>query len=273
MAAASTASAVAVQAHGVVAAFELLVLVHILTGSVGLISMWVPVLSAKASANHRFWGRIFIYSMLVTGTIAVGISVCSLAAPLATHTFSQDAALMRGLFGWMMMYLGWLTVALAWHSFVTVRHKQRHERIATPSNFAVQVLMGLAAVNCALRGALLDQPIMIGVAIPGLAAALINLWYLLRPLDLPDEWLVQHFRCGIGAGISVYTAFFAFGAVNWFPALAFNPVLWAIPTVLGVGFMIRHQWAIFRQRQRRGLADRMVAGRVLSALMPGLRQT
>ena len=36
------------------------------------------------------WFRVAI-SMLVTGTIAIGISICTLIAPLETHPFSDDA--------------------------------------------------------------------------------------------------------------------------------------------------------------------------------------
>ena len=243
--------------------FKLLVIVHVVTGTVGLISLWVPILTRKGSERHKLWGRVFVFAMLSTGVIAVGISICSLIAPLETHPFSNDAPLVRGLFGWMMMYLGVLTLALAWHAYITVRKKRDHAASRSPMNFAVQAAMGLSALNCAIYGIGIGQYLMVGIAVPGIAAALLNSHYLFKQDHLPDEWLVQHFRCGIGAGISVYTAFLAFGAVNWFPALAFNPVLWAIPTVLGVSYMIYHQWQNFRQRCRRGLGDRMLAGRLL----------
>ena len=242
--------------------FELLVLAHIATGTTGLLSLWVPILTRKGSAPHKAWGRVFIASMVSTGAIAVGISICSLIAPLETHHFSKDAPLIRGLFGWMMMYLGVLTIALAWQSWIAVIHKRDHDAMRTPFSFAIQVAMGCLAVLCAAYGIAIEQSIMVGIAVPGLAAAILNTAFLAQRQHLPDEWLVQHFRSGIGAGISVYTAFLAFGAVNWFPALAFNPVLWAIPTVLGVAYMIHHQWQNFRQRQRRGLGRQMVAGRL-----------
>lgn len=243
-------------------AFQLLVLAHIVTGTTGLISLWGPVVTRNGSNLHKIWGRIFVFSMLSTGTIAVGISICSLIAPTETHRFSTDAALIRGLFGWMMMYLGVLTVALAWHSYITVRHKRDHTAMRTVFSIAIQAAMGLLALVCAIYGVAIGQSIMVGIAVPGLAAAILNSAFLAQRQHLPDEWLVQHFRCGIGAGISVYTAFFAFGAVNSIPALAFNPVLWSIPTVLGVGYMIRHQWMVFRMRLRRGQGGQMIAGRL-----------
>jgi hypothetical protein len=44
----------------------------------------------------------------------------------------------------------------------------------------------------------------------------------------------------VGTGISVYTAFFAFGAVRTFPQLALHPVLWAIPLTVGLVIILYH---------------------------------
>ena len=48
--------------------FEILVAMHILTGSIGLICIWVPIIGRKGSPTHRKWGSVFAYSMLTTGT-------------------------------------------------------------------------------------------------------------------------------------------------------------------------------------------------------------
>ena len=45
----------------------------------------------------------------------------------------------------------------------------------------------------------------------------------------------------VGAGISVYTAFLAFGSVRLFPALALNPVMWSVPLVTGLIILIYHR--------------------------------
>lgn len=254
--------------NDIVALFHGLVNAHIVTGTVGILSMWVPVFARNGGNSHKFWGRVFVFAMLSTGAIAVGISLCSLAAPLPTHPFSQDADLIRGLFGWMMLYLGILTIALAWHGYVCVRHKRDRLVYGTPLNIAIQAAMGISALNCAWQGVLIGQYLMVGVAVPGVAAALLNGYYLIQSKPPHQEWMVQHFRASIGAGISVYTAFLAFGAVNWFPALAFNPVLWALPTVLGVGYMLKHQIAVFRQRVRLGLAEQMAVGRHVAGWLP-----
>ncbi len=187
--------------------FHQLVIAHIVTGSVGLICIWVPIVSRKGGVNHKRWGKVFAYSMLLTGGLAIGISLCTLAAPLETHEFSDDAAFVRGIFGWMMLYLAIMTIMLAWYGLLCIRNRRRHQRNRNPLNLVLQLATFAAA-----------------------------------------EWLIQHTRGLVGAGISVYTAFLAFGAVNLLPAYAFNPFVWAAPTVLGVSLLLYHQFRITAQR-------------------------
>jgi hypothetical protein len=56
----------------------------------------------------------------------------------------------------------------------------------------------------------------------------------------PVKWLKEHVKALVGCGISVYTAFFAFGAVRLMPSLALHPALWAVPLVTGLTIMIYH---------------------------------
>ena len=114
----------------------------------------------------------------------------------------------------------------------------------------------LAAANCALQGFRLENGLMIGISVVGLTAAVLNTRFILSDDPPLNEWLIQHTRGLVGAGISVYTAFLAFGAVNLLPAYAFNPVVWATPCTLGIGLLLYHQYRITLQRRR--LAVRQV---------------
>jgi len=49
--------------------------------------MWVPVIGRKGGAAHKRWGKVFAVSMLITGCVAIGISLCTLYSPLGTHPF------------------------------------------------------------------------------------------------------------------------------------------------------------------------------------------
>lgn len=242
----------------VVMLFKWLVAAHIVTGSVGLIAVWVPIIGQKGGRNHKRWGQVFARSMLVTGTLAIGISLCTLHSPLATHAFANDAqagfagdaALVRGVFGWMMLYLATMTIMLAWYGLLCIRNRSDHAKNRTALNFALQAATFAAAANCAYQGILLGNGLMMGISIIGLLAAVLNTRFILTETPPVNEWLIQHTRGLVGAGISVYTAFLAFGAVNLLPAYAFNPVVWATPCTLGVGLLLYHQARITLKRRR-----------------------
>jgi len=51
----------------------------------------------------------------------------------------------------------------------------------------------------------------------------------------------------VGAGISVYTAFMAFGAVRLAPQLALNPIYWSIPLSIGLSIILYHWIRLLRQ--------------------------
>jgi len=235
--------------------FELLIAAHIVTGTVGLITLWIPIIGRKGSRLHKRWGQVFANALLLTGAFAVGISLCTLIAPIETHPFWDDAALIRAVFGWMMLYLAVMTINLAHYGRLCIRNRQDHARNRTALNLSLQAATFFTALICAVQGALVDKPLLIGMAIVGLAAGVLNTRFILRKAPPPQEWLIQHSRGLVGAGISVYTAFLAFGAVNFMPQFAFSPVLWATPCALGVSYLIYHQARIMLARRRLQASD------------------
>lgn len=233
----------------VVIAFDGFVILHILAGSLGLVSFWIPVLARKGSSLHKQWGRLFMWTMLITGTAAIGISVSTLLDPLATHPHLTDAAWTRGIFGWMMLGLAVLTLNLAWYGRSVLEHRHAHRRNLEWRNLALQGLLFIASINCAIQAWRIGQPIMLGMPAIGLATVASNLLFMLKREPARLEWLKEHIKALVGAGISVYTAFFAFGAVRTVPTLALHPGLWSIPLVVGLALIIYHQRKIGRDHR------------------------
>ena len=105
--------------------FELLVGVHIATGSVGLIVVWIPIAGRKGGELHRRAGTLFVQSMIATGFTAVAISITTLSDPtgthphLAAHPIFADPQAITNIFGWMMLYLATLTINLAWQGWLS----------------------------------------------------------------------------------------------------------------------------------------------------------
>ena len=232
---------------GIVLAFESFVVLHILAGSLGLVSFWIPVASRKGSLQHRQWGRVFTWSMLVTGTAAIGISISTLIDPVNTHPHLQDAEWIRGIFGWMMLGLAVLTLNLAWYGRCCLVNKDDHRQNLEWRNVALQALLLVASVNCAWQSLRIGEPIMLGMPAIGLATVASNIVFMLKREPASIDWLKEHIKALVGAGISVYTAFFAFGAVRTIPTLALHPGLWSIPLIVGLALIIYHRLQVERQ--------------------------
>ena len=237
--------------------FEWLVGLHIATGSVGLIVIWIPVAGRKGGPLHRRAGTLFVQSMIATGFTAVGISLTTLYDPTGTHPHLADHAVfsdpqaITNIYGWMMLYLATLTINLAWQGWLSLRNGTAHHRNRAWHNLLSQFLLSVASANCLLTGVTASEPMMMGISMVGFATVATNLWFIYKPQPLPHDRIKEHIKCLIGAGISVYTAFFAFGAVRLLPELALQPGLWAVPLVVGLTLIIYHQRAVTRPPARK----------------------
>lgn len=243
------------KAFMVVEAFHILVICHIITGAVGLVIFWVPIFTQKGGSLHVRLGKVFVLSMLVTGFVAIGISTATLLAPVATHpdpALNGDAALIRGIFGWMMQYLAILTINLAWFGWLAGRNKRDHEKNREWRNWTLQVVLTITAANCLIQGIVIGQVLMIGISFVGFATVFTNCLFLFKKTPGPFTWQLEHIKALVGAGISVYTAFLAFGAVRLMPEVALNPLLWAVPLVTGVSMIVYHQRKVRLRYSRTG---------------------
>lgn len=237
--------------------FHALIALHITFGAPGLFVFWLPVIVKKGGPRHRLFGRIFAVCMLVTASAAVLMATLTVLEPMATHPHLvhhedfSDPALVTGVFGWMMLYLATLTINLVWYAWCCTRHKQDHARNRKGLNLILQGVLLVASVNCVIQGALIGQPMVMAFSFVGFATVATNLHFMYRADPRPIDWLLEHIKGIVGTGISVYTAFFAFGAVRIMPEIALSPVLWSVPLVTGLALIIYHQRKILRQFNRR----------------------
>ena len=233
--------------------FEGLIVLHILGGVTGALAFWVPVIGQKGGDRHRKAGRLFVKALTLTGFCAIAMSLLTLWEPITTHPHLEgqfEPAFIRGIFGWMMLYLGVLTLNLIRYGWLCAHYPRDRMALREPINLALQPLLVIAAANCAWQGWRIDQVLMIGISFIGFATVATNLWYMFKPKPSAVDWQKEHLKALVGAGISVYTAFMAFGSVRILPELALNPIMWAIPLTIGVSIIL-YQWARLDGRLRK----------------------
>ena len=230
--------------------FRCLIAAHIIAGATGAVAFWVPVIGRKGGVNHRKWGRLFTRAVLFTGCLAVVMSLFTLANPMGVHPHligRFEAGFVRGIFGCMLLHNGILTINLAWYGWLCVTNRRNVAANRTWLNVGLQYAVMVAAVVCAWQGAQIDQPLMMAIAVVGIATGITNLVFLYARNPSPVDWLKEHVKALVGAGISVYTAFLAFGAVRLAPSLALQPAMWAVPLTVGLTILIYHRMRIDQQ--------------------------
>jgi hypothetical protein len=181
---------------------------------------------------------------MLTGSIAVAMSLLTLHEPMGLHPHLVgrfDAPFVSGIFGWLMLHNGILTINLAWYGWLCVTNRRNPAANRTVVNIGLQYLVMLAAAACAWQGLLIGQPLMLALPIVGVATGVTNLLFIYARKPSPVEWMKEHLKALVGAGISVYTAFLAFASIRLIPSLALHPALWAAPLCVGLAIIIYHR--------------------------------
>lgn len=219
--------------------FEALVVLHVIAGATGLIAFWVPIAARKGGPAHRKWGRIGTYAFIAAGTLAIVMALLSLYGPEKRLPMITDRVLFAGLFGWMMLYLGTLTIGFAVYGLAVVRHRANRAALRGPLYQAMFGAVIASAAWCGYFGLSIGQPLMAALAVVGLTAVATQQYYVWRPIAPPRAHVPEHFRALLGMGISAYTAFLSVGLIRLVPDHVFNPLIWAVPSLIGVGLIIR----------------------------------
>jgi len=219
--------------------FEILVVFHVMTGLTGLIAFWVPIVSKKGAKNHRRWGRICCYGFIGAGALAIAMALLSLYGPEERIPSVTDRVLFDGLFGWMMLYLGLLTIGFADYGLAVVKHSRQREALRKVRYQFVIAAVIASAAYCFAYGLSIGEVLMMAVAVLGIVAMSIQQLYIWRKeVSSPRSYVGEHFRALIGMGISAYTAFMSVGLIRYIPEHVFNPLVWALPSAVGVSLII-----------------------------------
>ena len=223
--------------------FHIFVAIHIVAGTIGLAAFWIPIATKKGAALHRRGGNWALGGFLGAGALAVVMAVYSLI-DTSRHPEIEDRQLYEGLFGWMMLYLGILTIGFADYGVAVVRHRAKRTALRAWRYQIVMAAVVISGVWCGVFGHRVGDPLMVLVAVIGVISILMQQVFVWREfvpgLGVPEPraYVGEHFRALSGMGISAYTAFLSVGLIRLVPEEVFNPMIWAGPSVIGVSLII-----------------------------------
>ncbi|MBX3609659.1 MAG: hypothetical protein KF871_07145 [Hydrogenophaga sp.] len=176
--------------------------VHILLGSVGLLTFWGALLSRKGSERHKRWGRPFFISLLAVA-LSVGPLLFLQAGPFNPARVVQ--------FTYLSLCLATVTM-LAWTAIrwreQPARFRGLHFKVLGP------LLLALGAVVLA-AGLASGDPVPTVLSWVGLfhGALMVRFAWLRAPL-LPNWWLNWHITCVCSLFTAVHGTF-AFTFYRW----------------------------------------------------------
>jgi len=232
--------------------FHTFVALHVVAGTIGLIAFWVPIATKKGAKNHKRGGKWALGGFIGAGFLAVVMAIYSLI-DTSRHPEIEDRLLYEGLFGWMMLYLGILTMGFADYGLAVIRH--RTDRYAL-RRMRYQLVMAAVVVSgawCGVFGYRVGDPLMVLLAVIGVISMIMQQVFVFREYvpglgaPPPKAYVGEHFRALIGMGISAYTAFLSVGLIRLVPEEVFNPLIWAGPSVIGVSLII---WFTHQAKQQ-----------------------
>ena len=251
---------------------NLLRVLHITTGFVGLAAFWIPALAQKGSRLHVAAGRVFSGCAYVVALTALGSTSWALLHP--SSWVGQPVTLSEIPASQIMFFaiLGVLALALLGGVETGVRAMRTRRR---PDLFAGRRLRLLSLAQAAAAVALLifgvfhvvrsgDGLFWIPVALGavGVAGFFEERRFLANPRPTPMAWWYKHMEGMVGSGIAFHTAFLVFGAQRLFGGAliegtwSFLP--WILPIALGLPAL--HFWTRFYKRKFGELPEQIAHG-------------
>ncbi|MCI4670109.1 MAG: hypothetical protein MRZ79_18375 [Bacteroidia bacterium] len=196
---------------------RVIILIHVLFGSVAIIAGPIAAVAKKGSKVHRISGKIFAYSMIITAILALIVSLWPGHKSLFLFSI--------GIFGLYLVVSGFR---------VTKIKKLGRGQKASYFDWAMSITMGIFGVTMLSYGAYL----LFYGKLAGLIQLVFGLFgmmlfrgdlkmYLKKPKD-PRFWLFQHINKMNGGLITAFTALLV-NNNNFMPGI----FAWLLPTLIG----------------------------------------
>ncbi len=219
--------------------FDVVILVHVATGFVGLAAFWVPVFARKGGRAHVRAGRVYTYCAYVVTLSAVTASAGRIVSYQIQGIGLADRPDLYG-FALFLGYLGVTTFATVRQALRVVATRRAPEMLRTPVHEALawaSIAGSVAVVAFALGTWSAVSPILLGLSPIGLFTGRSMLRLMRQPGAQHMGWFYSHLGSMLGGGIAFHTAFIVFGAQRlWAYELA-GPlaiVPWILPTIIGI---------------------------------------
>lgn len=226
-----------------------LLYLHIALGAIALLLFWLPIVARKGGKLHIAAGKAFYSIMLFVAGSGIIMTLIGLADPVGIYVNSRQLTpeqiesmmLWRIPFTYFLLLLSLLTWVTGRHAIGVLRAKTNRTVLRNWRYQGPVVLMFPVALFVGWQGITIGMPLLIIFAVVSLITAATISSYVYRAEITPRAWIIEHFSAMVGAGIAVYTAFFAAGGrrvlSQWLPG-DWQLVSWLAAPVIGLTILV-----------------------------------
>jgi uncharacterized membrane protein len=204
--------------------FKLFLTLHIVSGSLALLSGILNIMRQKGDKSHQKIGKIFFVSMLITGISSLVLS-----------------SLHPNLFLFM---IGLFTLYMVISGQHYLKHKQQDQYNSKLKEWATTILMLLAGLSLVGIGILtiiksnVFGLVFITFGIIGLIFVRQDFKNFTNKTTIKNYWLIGHLQRMTGGFIATLTAFLVVN-VEYFPEQIPGFVFWLLPTIILTPLIIK----------------------------------
>jgi hypothetical protein len=216
--------------------YEIVRVLHLVGGAVGLLLVPVPLLTKKGGKLHKQVGKWFVLAMTIASWSGLAMALSWLVAPMEFRPAGSDAdaagVRASGLF------LG--TIALITlsgiHQLVRAPARKR-ESVPAPTftDRALPLATSIAGVATAATGLVFAKGLLVAFGSLAVFAGIGDLRFSLRKLPSRMAWWYQHMSGAMVTVIAALTAFLVFGGRRLLAQIVpdgYGWILWIAPAIV-----------------------------------------
>ncbi|MBX3726634.1 MAG: hypothetical protein KF823_12045 [Xanthomonadales bacterium] len=204
-----------------------LVGLHGLFGVVALATFWTAALLRKGTPLHRRVGQTYLAAM---------VGICLTAVPMV-WVFVQRGRIGIAVF---LAYLVVITATAMWLGWRAIRRRRHQAQFRDRAYAGVAMLNLVAALIVFGIGWQMQQALLMGFSVVGLATGTQMLVARARPSSHGNWWLQEHYAAMVACGAATHVAFLSIGLGRLARAAGFTVpgwyglLAWFVPVALAV---------------------------------------
>lgn len=204
--------------------FQVLIILHIVGGSFGLLTGMINLTRKKGDKNHKLIGKVFYVSMLVTGTSALLLS--------CIHP------------NYFLFIVGVFTLYMVVSGQRYLKQVQRNNMGPDRAGKIISILMlftGLLFISVGILAILKSNSFgVVYITFGGLGLFFVRQDFRSHgnKESVRNDWLIRHLQRMTGGFIAAMTAFLVVNA-GYFPQQVPAFVYWLFPTLVFTPLIIR----------------------------------